>query len=103
MRHILNVVLLTFILTSKSSSVHLLKNILSTSLQNLSLSIISDDCVLYAIICHFVNFINESHHNTDITLALTILSSKHHMYCIKLTCGREYRPRTQERFVTSHC
>jgi len=75
MRHILDVVLLTSILASKSSSVHLLKNILSSSLQNLSLSIVSDDCVLYALVYHFVDFINESHH--DITLALTISSSKH--------------------------
>jgi hypothetical protein len=41
--HILNVVLLTFILTLQSSSLHLIKNILSFSLQNLFLSIASDD------------------------------------------------------------
>jgi len=69
-KHILNVVLWTFILTSKHSSVHLLKNILLSSLQNLSLSIISDDCVLYALIYHFIEFINKSYH--DSTLALTI-------------------------------
>src|SRR6267142_855250 len=66
MRHILDVVLLTSILASKSSSVHLLKNILSSSLQNLSLSIVSDDCVLYALIYHYVvDFINESHHDIN--------------------------------------
>jgi hypothetical protein len=43
-KHILDFVLLTFILTSKSSSVHLLRNILSSSLQNLSLSIVLADC-----------------------------------------------------------
>jgi len=57
-RHILDTVLLTLTLTSKSSSVHLLKDILLLSLQNLSLSIVSDDCVLIALIYDFVDFMS---------------------------------------------
>ena len=50
MGHIFDIVLLTFILTSQSSFLDSLRNILSSSLQNLSLSIISDNCVLFAFI-----------------------------------------------------
>ena len=58
-RHILNIVLLTFIMMSQSSSVHLLKNILFLSLWNLSLTTISDDHVLFAFVYHFINFVTE--------------------------------------------
>jgi len=56
-KHILNIVLLTFILTSQSSFLHTLRNILSFSLQNLFLSIIFDfdDCVLFVYVYHFSN------------------------------------------------
>ena len=59
MGHILDIVLLTFILTSQSSFLDSIRNILSSSLQNLSLSTISDNCVLFALVYHFADFINE--------------------------------------------
>src|SRR6266850_6742173 len=59
MEHILNIVFLTFILTSQSSFLDSIRNILSSSLQNLSLSTISDNCVLFALVYHFADFTNE--------------------------------------------
>ena len=59
--HILDIVLLAFILTLRSSSLPTLGSILSPSLQNLSSSIISDACVLFApaVVHHFANFVNK--------------------------------------------
>jgi len=57
--HILDIVPPTFILTLQSSFLHMLRNILSPSLQNLSFSIIFDDCVLLSLASHCANFINE--------------------------------------------
>src|SRR6267142_547993 len=62
--HILNIVLLIFIWTSQSSFLHSIRNILPSSSQNLSLSIISDDCVLISLVYHFANFMNEFYAST---------------------------------------
>jgi len=59
MGHILDIVLLTFILTSQSSFLDSIRNILAFSLQNLSLSTISDNHVLFVLVYHFADFINE--------------------------------------------
>ena len=56
-RHILNIVHLTFILTLQGSSVHLLRNILFTSLWNLFLNITSDDCILFTLVYHPIDFV----------------------------------------------
>ena len=58
---ILDIVLLAFILTLQSNSPPTPGSILLPSLQNLSSSIISDACVLFAraVVYHFANFVNE--------------------------------------------
>ena len=59
--HILDIVLLIFILTLQCSFLHTRGNILSPSLQNLSSGIISDAYVLFILVVvhHFANFVNE--------------------------------------------
>ena|SRR6266850_3057619 len=64
--HILDIVLLTFILTSQHSFLHMLRNILSPSLQNLSLSILSDDGVLFPLLSHVANFMNEFYESVSL-------------------------------------
>jgi hypothetical protein len=52
--HILGTHLQTFIIQLKSSFLLALRSILFLNLQSSSLSIVSDDCVLLAIIYHFI-------------------------------------------------
>src|SRR6267142_243698 len=85
--HILNIVLLTFILTSQHSFLHMLRNILSPSLQNLSLTILSGDCVLFPLVSHVAIFINKFYESVSAMTLNNIVFKQLHITGAQLKYG----------------